>query len=425
MNEAAATPEAFDAVFILQRIGLAVALGLLVGMQRERARSRIAGVRTFPLITVWGALSALLSLRFGGTVLAASAIALAAVIVVENVFRARERSAGSGGITTETAAFVMFATGAIVVVASPVIGIVISGGLAFLLHQKKTLHVLIRELGEKDFRAIMQFALLSLVILPVLPDRSYGPWDTLNPFRSWLMVVLIVGLGLAGWVAFKAFGSRAGVLLGGVLGGLVSSTATTVTFARRARDAKQPSLFAQLVILLASTVAFARVIVEVATVAPNVVLEAAPPIAIVLGTMILLSTALYFFSTEAIVDLPEAENPAALGSALAFGAIYTIVTLASAAAQEWIGPGALYAVAVVSGLADVDAITLSTAGMAGRGAIPVSLAWRVILVASLANLAFKLGIVATIAPRLAPRIALPFSATGAVALALIALWPDA
>jgi uncharacterized membrane protein (DUF4010 family) len=418
-------PDTLDAIFVLQRVGLAVALGLLVGMQRERARSRIAGVRTFPLITVWGALSALLSLRFGGAVMAASAIALAAIIVIENAFRVRDRGGTSGGITTETAALVMFATGALLVVASPVIAIVISGGLAFLLHQKKTLHLLIRRIGEKDFRAIMQFALISLVILPVLPDRAFGPWDTLNPFRSWLMVVLIVGLGLAGWVAYQWFGSRAGVLLGGILGGLVSSTATTVTFARRARDAKKPSLFAQLVILLASSVAFARVIVEIATVAPGVVREAAPPIAIVLGAMILLSAGLYFFSTDAVVDLPEAENPAALGSALAFGAIYTVVTVASAAAQEWIGPGALYGVAVVSGLADVDAITLSTAGMAERGAIPVALAWRVILVASLANLAFKLGIVATIAPRLAPRIALSFGATGAVALALIALWPDA
>ncbi|MGH7803791.1 MAG: MgtC/SapB family protein, partial [Candidatus Binatia bacterium] len=310
-------------------------------------------------------------------------------------------------------------------IASPLIGVVISGGLAFLLHQKKTLHRLVDRIGEKDFRAIMQFALISLVILPVLPDRAFGPWDTLNPFRSWLMVVLIVGLGLAGWVAFQLLGSRAGVLLGGILGGLVSSTATTVTFARRARDSKKPSLFAQLVILLASTVAFARVIVEVATVAPSVVLQAAPPIAIVLGTMMLLSAALYFFSTDAIVDLPEAENPAALDSALAFGAIYTIVTLASAAAQEWIGPRALYAVALVSGLADVDAITLSTAGMASRGTIPVPLAWRVILIASLANLAFKLGIVATIAPRLAPRIGVSFGVTGAVGLALILLWPDA
>ena len=417
-------PDTLDSIFVLQRIGLAVALGLLVGMQRERARSRIAGVRTFPLITVWGALSALLSLRFGGAVMAASAVALAAIIVIENAFRARDPG-GSGGITTETAALVMFATGALLVVASPVIAIVLSGGLAFLLHQKKTLHLLIRRIGEQDFRAIMQFALISLVILPVLPDRAFGPWDTLNPFRSWLMVVLIVGLGLAGWIAFQWFGSRAGVLLGGILGGLVSSTATTVTFARRARDAKKPSLFAQLVILLASTVAFARVIVEMATVAPSVVREAAPPIAIVLGAMIVLSAGLYFFATDAVVDLPEAENPAALGSALAFGAIYTVVTLVSAAAQEWIGPGALYAVAVVSGLADVDAITLSTAAMAERGAIPVALAWRVILVASLANLAFKLGIVATIAPRLAPRIALSFGATGAVALTLIAIWPDA
>jgi uncharacterized membrane protein (DUF4010 family) len=375
------------------------------------------------LITVWGTLSALLAIRFGGAMLAAGAAVLTLVIAVENAFRRRPTDRSSG-ITTETAALVMFGAGAILVIASPLVSVVISGGLAFLLHQKRALHRLVERIGENDFRAIMQFALISLVILPILPDRPFGPWDTLNPFRSWLMVVLIVGIGLAGWVAFKALGSNAGLLLGGLLGGLVSSTATTVTYARRAREAKKPSLFAQLVIMLASTVAFARILVEVAAVAPGMLVQAAPPLAIVLGAMIVLSGGLYFFAKEATVDLPEAENPAALGSALAFGAIYTLVTLASAAAQEWLGAGALYAVAIVSGLTDVDAITLSTAGMAARGAIPVSLAWRVILVASLTNLAFKLGIVFTIAPRLAPRIGVSFAAASAVGLALIAVWPD-
>ena len=392
-------------------------------MQRQRAHTRIAGIRTFPLITVWGTLSALLAIRFGGAMLAAGAAVLTLVIAVENAFRRRPTDRSSG-ITTETAALVMFGAGAILVIASPLVSVVISGGLAFLLHQKRALHRFVERIGENDFRAIMQFVLISLVILPILPDRPFGPWDTLNPFRSWLMVVLIVGIGLTGWVAFKALGANAGLLLGGLLGGLVSSTATTVTYARRAREAKKPSLFAQLVIMLASTVAFARILVEVAAVAPSILAQAAPPLAIVLGTMIVLSGGLYFFAQEATVDLPEAENPAALGSALAFGAIYTLVTLASAAAQEWLGAGALYAVAIVSGLTDVDAITLSTAGMAGRGQIPVSLAWRVILVASLTNLAFKLGIVFTIAPRLAPRIGVSFAAASAVGLALIAVWPD-
>jgi uncharacterized membrane protein (DUF4010 family) len=423
MNDPASGFDVLEATLVLQRIGLAVALGLLVGMQRERARSRIAGVRTFPLITVWGTLSALLALRFGGAMLAAGAGSLAAVMVVENVFRDRSRGTTTG-VTTEAAALVMFATGAILVVTSPLIAIVISGGLAFLLHQKRALHRLVQRIGDADFRVIMQFTLISLVILPVLPDRPFGPWDTLNPFRSWLMVVLIVGIGLAGWVTFKAVGSRTGVLLGGLLGGLVSSTATTVTYARSGQDAKRSTLFAQLVIMLASTVAFARVLVEVTVVAPGILVEAAPPLAIVLVAMMILSGALYAFSSEAKVELPEAENPAALMPALAFGAIYTIVSLASAAAQAWLGPKGLYAVAALAGLTDVDAITLSTASLAGRDALPVATAWRVILVASLVNLAFKLGIVCAIAPRLAPRIALPFGVAGAVGLALVGLWPD-
>ena len=411
-----------EPTLLLQRVGLAAALGLLVGMQRQRARSRIAGLRTFPLIAVWGTLSAALALRFGGTFVAAAAGALALVIAAENGFAARARRASSG-LTTEAAAFVMFAIGASLVVTSPLVGVVASGGVAFLLHQKKLLHRMVERLGEADFRAIMQFVLISLVILPVLPDRAFGPWDTLNPFRSWLVVVLIVGLGLAGWVAFKALGAGAGTILGGALGGLVSSTATTVTYARR--SASKPSAFAELVILIASTVAFARVIVEVAAVAPGILAGVAPPLAIVLGSLVLFSVVRAFAVKDATVDLPETGNPAELGSALVFGAIYTSVTLASAAVREWFGESALYLVALVAGLTDVDAITLSTASMAGKGSISVALGWRVILVASLANLAFKLGIVVVLAPRLAPRIALPFAIAAAVGLALIAIWPDA
>jgi uncharacterized membrane protein (DUF4010 family) len=193
--------------------------------------------------------------------------------------------------------------------------------------------------------------------------------------------------------------------------------------ARRAEGAPGSVLFAELVITIASAVAFARMLVEIGVVAPGILREAGPPLGVVLGTMIAAASAMYFFVAEEKVELPEAENPASLGPALAFAAVYTIVTLASAAAEHSFGAGALYAVAVVAGLTDVDAITLSIAEMAARGALPGWVAWRVILVAALSNLAFKLGIVWIFGRKLAPRVALSFGAATAVGVLLILFWP--
>jgi uncharacterized membrane protein (DUF4010 family) len=423
MNDLADAASGADVAPTLVRLGIAAALGLLVGLQRERAASRLAGIRTFPLITIWGTLSGLLAAVHGGWVLAAGAIALASVMAVENLASSPQRRRRSG-TTTEVAALVMFGAGAHLAFGPPVVAVVLAGAIAFLLQQKRPLHRMTARIGDADFRAIMRFVLISLVVLPVLPDRSFGPWDTLNPFRTWLMVVLIVGLGLGGYVAFKLLGSSAGVALGGVLGGLVSSTATTVSYARRSRSDDAGARFAQLVITIASTVAFARILVEVAAVAPALLPAMGPPLALVVAAMALVCAGLYATVGGGKVALPEAENPAALAPALAFGAVYAIVTLASAAAERFLGPSALYAVALVSGLTDVDAITLSTASLANRGAIAPALAWRVILTAALANLAFKLAIVCVLGPRLAPRIAVSFGAAAAVGVALIALWPD-
>jgi uncharacterized membrane protein (DUF4010 family) len=414
--------ESLDPIALLARIGLAAALGFLVGLQRERARTGIAGIRTFPLIAVWGAIAAILATRHGGIVLAASALALAAATVVENVSRERPRGAGSG-ITTEISILVMFGAGALVVVAPPLAAIVVSGGVAFLLQQKGPLHRLVRKIADADFRAVMQFVLITLVILPVLPSEPLGPYDTLNPFEIWLIVVLVVGLELAGFAAVKALGARAGVILGGVLGGLVSSTATTVSYARRSRESSHAAFFAELVILLSSAVAFGRLIVAVALVAPRIVAAIAIPLSIVFAVMLAIAGVLWAFARDGTIELPETENPAALRPALLFGAIYAAVTFASAMAEAELGSRALYGVAVIAGLADLNAITLSTATLAGRGTIDAALAWRVMLVAAIANLVFKLGVVGVLSPRLLPRVGLAFAVTTAVALALIVFWP--
>lgn len=207
-------------------------LGLLVGLQRESQSSLLAGVRTFPLITVLGTLCAMLAQVFGGWVLALGFVSLAGLICVGKFIESRAENAGHG-LTTEIAMLLMFGVGAYLVLGNWAAAIAIGAGAAVLLQFKGQLHGIVRQLSEQDVKAIMQFALLSMVILPVLPNKTFGPYSVLNPRQIWLMVVLIVGINLSGYIVYKFFGVNAGVVLGGILGGVISSTATTVSYSRR------------------------------------------------------------------------------------------------------------------------------------------------------------------------------------------------
>ena len=413
----------------LLKLSIALALGLLVGMQRERVDSRIAGVRTFALITLFGAVTALLAQSLGAwSVVAAGAIALAARLVIANIAKLKVET--DPGLTTEMAALLMFGVGAYVVVGHAEAAVFLGGAVVLLLYLKGPMHRFVAAMGERDLTAIMQFALITLVILPVLPNRSYGPYDVLNPFKVWLMVVLIVAVSLAGYVAYKLVGARAGALLAGVVGGLVSSTATTLSFARRTRTgsgrgaAHSAGLAAQ-VIVVASTVALPRLIVLIAIVAPAQSVAIAGPLGALFAWMLALSALAWLRGRDrAASDLPEAANPAQLKAALIFGALFALITLAVAFVKQRFGDAALYPVAVISGLTDMDAIALSTANLAAGERLDATTAAKVILVAELSNLAFKgacAAVVGTAALRAQVALYLGLSVAGGVAILLA--WP--
>ena len=387
-----------DISSLFQQLGIALGLGLLVGLQRESAASPLAGVRTFPLVTVLGTVCGLLSQAFGGWILAAGIIALVVIIYVGKII---EMSKGhpDQGITTEVALLLMFAVGAYLVVGDRAAAIAIGGGAAVLLHFKGELHGIVAKLGANDLKAIMQFALISLVILPVLPNRTYGPFAVLNPRNIWWMVVLIVGINLGGYIAYKFLGQRAGITLGGVLGGLISSTATTVSYAKRAAAAPVAIGPAAIVIMIASTVVFARLLLEIATVAPSFLPTAAPWLTALLLLSAVSSFALWFRSDKNHEEMPEQENPSELKSALVFGLIYAVVLFVVAAVKELYGSRGLYAVAALSGLTDVDAITLSTAQLVNAGRLNADDGWKLIVVAAISNLIFKAGAVAALGNR--------------------------
>ncbi len=407
---------------VFKQLSVALALGLLVGLQRERTERSVAGVRTFPLITLLGTVSALLAQIYGGWILAAGLAGLAGLVIQANVARTKAGENDSG-ITTEVAILLLYAVGALIVV-NLTAAVMLGGVAALLLQFKEQMHGIVRAIGESDVKAIMQFVLVSLVILPVLPNAEYGPYHVLNPFKIWSMVVLIVAISFCGYVAFKLAGPKKGTLVGGLLGGLVSSTATTVSFARTSLRTPASAPLAATVILIASAVVFARVLVIIAAVAQPSFLQLAPPLAVMLGAMILLSAIAYFVTRKQQLQPPEPENPAELKSALIFGLIYAAVILGIAAAREHFGQAGIYTVALLSGLTDMDAITISTSQLASAGKIDNGLAWRAILTAALANIAFKTGLVAILGARgLLWRVGGFFALALAAGAAILWLWP--
>jgi uncharacterized membrane protein (DUF4010 family) len=323
------------------------------------------------------------------------------------------------------AALVMFGVGCLLGVGYLGEAIALGGVVAVLLHWKRELHGLVQRIGEDDFRAIIHLVVVALVILPVLPDQDFGPFGVLNPFKIWLIVVLIVGISLAAYLAYKSVEPRTGSLLAGILGGMISSTATTVSYARQAKT--DPDLVASsaLVILLASTVVNVRILIEIAVVCPPLLAFATPPILIVFAVMTVLSLLAFFTLGQRTGEPTSHSNPAQLRTALTFAALYTVVLLVVAVVDNRFGSRALYPVAIVSGLTDVDAITLSTAELVESSGLPTGTAWRVVMVAMLSNLLFK-GAAAGLLGGwpLFRRIIVLFGIPMLVGVLLLAFWPD-
>jgi uncharacterized membrane protein (DUF4010 family) len=407
------------------QIAISLLLGLLIGLQRERAESAIGGIRTFPLIAAFGTVCGWMGLEYGGWIVPAGLLAVAALLLVSNFMSARAGNADAGQ-TSEIAALLLYAVGAYLVTGALAVAVALGGVIAILLHFKDPLHAFASRIGEQDVTAIMQFALISLVVLPVLPNRAFGPYETLNPFQIWLMVVLIVGIGLVGYVAYKLLGAKQGALLGGIVGGLVSSTATTVSFARRAAASPAGAGLAALVIMTATGVVYVRVMTEVAVVAPQQLRAMLPPLAAMLFACAVIVAVQTLRYRERKAAAAEQGNPANLRLAITFAALYAVISFVVVAAQARFGVEALYPVAVISGLTDMDAITLSTSLLVNSGGLDAGTAWRVILLASLSNLLFK-GIMAAVlgGRSLVAHLAPAFGAALLAGSAILAFWPAA
>ena len=389
-----------------------LAIGLLIGLERERNPSAKAGLRTFALVSLSGTLAAMLSqITQSPWILALGLFTIGLVIVA--AYFGPKAPGDDPGTTTSAALLICYLLGAMVWFGAQTPALMLAIVVTILLYFKPELRGWSQGLSRRDLISIFQFAVLTFIILPILPDHNYGPYNTLNPHQTWLMVVLISGLSLAGYIALRIVGQRYGAALLGFLGGLVSSTATSMVYARHGKNEGMTQLAAS-VILIANLVVIVRLAIEGVAVSS----KALPYLLPVLGSGLvfgLIGTAFLWrhLAKSAYLPMPEITNPTEIRTALGFGLLYAAVLFFSAWLSDLAGSKGLYAVALVSGLTDVDAITLSSLRLFELGKLESSQAVTAITLAFLANLVFKFGLIATIGgTQLAKKCAIGFVSMG-------------
>lgn len=400
-----------------------LAIGLLIGLERERNPSAKAGLRTFALVALFGTMSALLSTKLGSPwLLIAGLLAVAGTIVAANLNNPREEN--DPGTTTVIALVLCYMLGAMIWYGLAKLAVMLAIGITALLYFKPELRGLSQKLTRRDLVAVLQFSVLTFIVLPILPDQNYGPYGAFNPHQAWLMVVLISGISLAGYAALQVVGTRYGAPLLGFLGGLVSSTATTMIYAKNGKSNPVMSNLAASVIVIASMVMLVRLIVVSTAVAFGALPGLLPVLAggLVFGLMVALYNWRKMSNTTELF-IPETSNPAELHTAIGFGLLYVAVLLGAAWMADIAGSQGLYAVALASGLTDVDAITLSSLRLFNLGQLTEQQTVTAIALAVLANLAFKFGMVVFIGGwTLARQVAIGFGAIACgVLLGLFAL----
>jgi uncharacterized membrane protein (DUF4010 family) len=368
---------------------VAALLGFLIGLERERKRetqgSIFAGIRTFPLIAVFGAVVGQITLLQGNLVLFAGFLAMTVLVALAYW---RESSGEKVGGTTEIAVLVAFGLGVMTTIDSMVAALAGAVIVTTILSMRKELRRLSTAVTREDLFAVVQFAAVTLVVLPLIPNETFGPWGVWNPRTIWLEVVLISGISFVGYVAIKAVGARKGIWLSGVLGGLASSTAVMLTFSRRSRlNVPLSSVFA-FGALLASAASVPRLLLIIGLVQPDMVIPTLLPLVV----LMLLTIAGAFLAlrnqAERNVDDIKVSNPFELRTALEFGLLFALILLITRAAQEYLGTSGIYLASVLGGLTRPEAIALSLGKQASEG-LDVVVAVRGISLAVAVNSVFK------------------------------------
>ena len=407
-------------LLLWQKFGLSALIGVLVGLEREHSRQEteksfsFAGVRTFPLIALLGCTLATMTENQKWLFL----IGFVGLIALLLIVYAASTGHGDTGLTTEIAVLLVYLIGGLIywdhIWLAAALGVLVTGFLAL----RSTLHNLVSRIEREDIFATLKFIVVSAVVLPLLPNETFGPLDVLNPFQLWLMVVFVSAISFSGYLAIKLFGHSRGIWITSLLGGLVSTTALTLSFAERSRSNQLLARHLSVGIVIASSTMYIRVLLEVFAfnlfLAQHVWFRLLVPLIVGLGSGVYL-----WQSTNSDEKIPSNfSNPFRLLPAIKIGILFGVILFLTTLANQVLGDVGTYVASFLSGLTKIDPITLSLSQMAGKE-ISYRIATQALLLATTANILAKIGLVTVFSTQGLRRATLP--ALGLMALSSLAM----
>lgn len=398
---------------VIIQLAVALLLGALTGLQRgwaareQKSGERVAGMRTYALVGLLGGIATLLSLKVTAWVLPSTLLAVCIAAVI--AYRARMLQMGNYSITGIIGLLLTFSFGALAVAVDITIAATAAVITTIILDNKNEIHSALNRLQEHELDAALKLLLISVVMLPLLPNEDMGLGGMLNPYKIWWMVVLIASISFAGYFAMRVGGTEKGILFTSLFAGLASSTALTLHFSRLARQTPQISALLSSGILLACGTMYLRILLYCAMITPTLLGYLVAPLLVM--TLVLYFPALLIwrkYRNGTRVEQPTLNNnPLDLKSALLLGALLTVILLLASVLQQWLGNAGIYVLAAVSGITDVDAITLSLARMSQSGLESKTVLIGIIIASSVNNL-MKAGMAVSIGGRaMLLRVALP------------------
>ena len=413
---------------IFYNLGAALAIGLLIGVERGWAKrtaqegKRIAGVRTYGLIGLLGGGLALLSDDFGPLILGLSFVGMAGALTAVYVVNLRQGD-GDQGITSLVTGLLTFVLGALAAMDEVAIAAAFAVVTTMLLSYKPLLHRWVSALAPEELRAGIKMLLISVVLLPILPDKGYGPSQSLNPYEIWWMVVLVATISFIGYFAVKIAGARQGIVFTSLFGGLSSSTALTLQFSRMIRRNRAMTSMLSMGMLLACGTMFPRLVLVASVVNPGLLQLLLTP-AVVMALVVYVP-AVFYWRAGLHQDTDVAtllKNPLELKTALGFGLFLALIMLLGKILRDWFGQSGVLALAAASGIADVDAITLSLSRMSQDQVLSQVAVGGIVIAAAMNNLV-KGGIALFVGDRSAGlRVGLPLLASALSGLLTVWLW---
>lgn len=389
-----------DTVELFQRFSVALAIGLLIGLERgwqerdEREGERTAGLRTYTLTALLGAVWAALVSGRGEGGLIAVGLAFGVYALIFAAMRYREmRHHQSFGVTSIVAAMLAFVLGAFAVLGDMQVAAACGVATMTFLSLKSTLHGFVQRITWTELRSGLLLLAMTFILLPILPNRTVDPWGLVNPFETWLLTVMIAAISFAGYIAIKAFGSRHGIVFSGIAGGLASSTAVTVSMAQLARE--HPEQRGALVAgaLFAGATMVARILTVVGVINSTLLVKLTVPFTVAGAVLAAIGAYLLNRHIEEKGDAGELplKNPFDLAVVLKFGALLLVVTVAAKLLTAYAGSSGAYLLAAASSVADVDAISISMARLAS-GPLGVDVAATAISIVAAGNTLSKAAI---------------------------------